>query len=85
MLFLLKRKVKYFCFVVTDKYCRWYLVVIVLLYIGLLTSFSLNVSLLIRKDPGSSPREDISSHIPSSTGTSDLIPSSTGTADLRYS
>ena len=29
---------------------RWYLVVIVLLYVGLLTSFSLNVSLLIRQD-----------------------------------
>ena len=29
---------------------RWYLVVIVLLYIGLLTSFSLNVSLLLRRE-----------------------------------
>ena len=28
---------------------RWYLIVIVLLYIGLLTSFSLNVSLLMRR------------------------------------
>ena len=28
---------------------RWYLLVIVLLYIGLLASFSLNVSLLLRK------------------------------------
>lgn len=30
---------------------RWYLLVIVLLYIGLLASFSLNVSLLLRKPP----------------------------------
>jgi hypothetical protein len=30
---------------------RWYLIVIVLLYIGLLTSFSLNVSLLLRREP----------------------------------
>ena len=28
---------------------KWYLVVIVLLYIGLLASFSLNVTLLMRK------------------------------------
>ena len=33
---------------------KWYLVVIVLLYIGLLASFSLNVTLLMRK-PGLSP------------------------------
>ncbi len=33
---------------------RWYLLVIVLLYIGLLASFSLNVSLLLRK-PSSAP------------------------------
>ncbi len=32
---------------------RWYLLVIVLLYIGLLASFSLNVSLLLRKQPAS--------------------------------
>lgn len=30
---------------------KWYLVVIVLLYIGLLASFSLNVTLLMRKQP----------------------------------
>ena len=30
---------------------KWYLVVIVLLYIGLLASFSLNVTLLMRKPP----------------------------------
>jgi hypothetical protein len=28
---------------------KWYLIVIVLLYVGLLASFSLNVSLLLRK------------------------------------
>ena len=28
---------------------KWYLVVIVLLYVGLLASFSLNVTLLLRK------------------------------------
>ena len=33
---------------------RWYLLVIVLLYIGLLASFSLNVSLLLRKPSTSS-------------------------------
>lgn len=33
---------------------RWYLLVIVLLYIGLLASFSLNVSLLLRKPTTSS-------------------------------
>ena len=30
---------------------KWYLVVIVLLYVGLLASFSLNVTLLMRKPP----------------------------------
>ncbi len=34
---------------------RWYLLVIVLLYVGLLASFSLNVSLLLRKQPSSTP------------------------------
>ena len=35
---------------------RWYLLVIVLLYIGLLASFSLNVSLLLRKPAASVTR-----------------------------
>ena len=35
---------------------RWYLLVIVLLYIGLLASFSLNVSLLLRKPAASVSR-----------------------------
>ena len=30
---------------------RWYLLVIVLLYIGLITSFCLNVTLLVRREP----------------------------------
>ena len=30
---------------------RWYLTVIVLLYIGLITSFCLNVTLLVRREP----------------------------------
>ena len=34
---------------------RWYLIVIVLLYIGLITSFSLNVSLLLKSFPESAP------------------------------
>ena len=36
---------------------RWYLLVIILLYVGLLASFSLNVSLLLRKQPLAPPRE----------------------------
>ena len=35
---------------------RWYLLVIVLLYVGLLASFSLNVSLLLRKQPLAPPQ-----------------------------
>ena len=54
---------------------KWYLVVIVLLYIGLLASFSLNITLLMRKavpvsqikssvqDPGESKRVDIRNFI----------------------
>lgn len=38
---------------------RWYLLVIVLLYIGLLASFSLNVSLLLRK-PSTRPTSSVS-------------------------
>ena len=32
-------------------FSRWYLLVIVLLYIGLITSFCLNVTLLVRREP----------------------------------
>ena len=34
-----------------DFLSRWYLLVIVLLYIGLITSFCLNVTLLVRREP----------------------------------
>ena len=44
---------------------RWYLLVIVLLYIGLLASFSLNVSLLLRKPSSSPPPQPDSSSIDS--------------------
>ena len=36
------------CFI---SFSRWYLLVIVLLYIGLITSFCLNVTLLVRREP----------------------------------
>ena len=36
---------------------RWYLLVIVLLYVGLLASFSLNVSLLLRKGSSNSQQQ----------------------------
>ena len=55
---------------------RWYLLVIVLLYIGLLASFSLNVSLLLRKPSSSS---SISSS--SSTSLSSSLKSSDGTGE----
>ena len=36
----------------SDRNARcWYLIVIVLLYVGLITSFCLNVSLLLKKTP----------------------------------
>jgi len=50
---------------------RWYLLVIVLLYIGLLASFSLNVSLLLRK-PAASVSRSVTSE--------DSDPSSSATA-----
>ena len=51
---------------------RWYLLVIVLLYIGLLASFSLNVSLLLRKpNSSSSISSSSSSSLPSSLKSSD--------------
>ena len=56
---------------------RWYLLVIVLLYIGLLASFSLNVSLLLRKPASSSSlsssSSSLSSSLKSSDGTGDHI------------
>ena len=53
---------------------RWYLLVIVLLYIGLFASFSLNVSLLLRKPASSSSlsassSSSLSSSLTSSDGT----------------
>ena len=39
---------------------RWYLLVIVLLYIGLLASFSLNVSLLLRKPSVTTSKTSVS-------------------------
>ena len=45
---------------------RWYLLVIVLLYIGLLASFSLNVSLLLRK-----PAASVTRAVTSEDGTPD--------------
>ena len=50
---------------------RWYLLVIVLLYIGLLASFSLNVSLLLRKPTSSSSLSSSSSSLTSSLKSSD--------------
>ena len=38
---------------------RWYLTVIVLLYVGLVTSFCLNVSLLLKATPSKEDREEI--------------------------
>ena len=53
---------------------RWYLLVIVLLYIGLLASFSLNVSLLLRKPASSSTlSSSSSSSLKSSDGTGENI------------
>ena len=40
-----------FFFTRSIVFSRWYLLVIVLLYIGLITSFCLNVTLLVRREP----------------------------------
>lgn len=54
---------------------RWYLLVIVLLYIGLLASFSLNVSLLLRKPPPVTRTVASSSASDSATATSSSLAS----------
>lgn len=55
---------------------KWYLVVIVLLYVGLLASFSLNVTLLLRKPPPPPPiRNDnqVSHLVPTTTPLPSLL------------
>ena len=56
---------------------RWYLLVIVLLYIGLLASFSLNVSLLLRK-PAASVTRTVTSEDGSADSNSATAASVTG-------
>ena len=56
---------------------RWYLLVIVLLYIGLLASFSLNVSLLLRK-PAASVTRAVTSEDGSADSSSATAASVTG-------
>lgn len=64
---------------------RWYLVVIVLLYVGLLTSFSLNVSLLIRKEPSSLAHTPPQSSIGQLSRIEDLeLPSDSNQAEFAY-
>ena len=67
---------------------RWYLLVIVLLYIGLLASFSLNVSLLLRKPNSSSSissssSSSLSSSLKSSDGTGEHINGVDGTPTIN--
>jgi len=62
---------------------KWYLVVIVLLYVGLLASFSLNVTLLLRKPPPPPPQDLAGAHLlpsPPSTPHPGLTPTQRGFA-----